>query len=405
MCPEAAVVPDSAFSPRSANKSGRPRCYKGVELDFGSHLSAGWQKVLDQLDEAVIVLDQERVLRHVNPAARRLLGYEEGQPIGGRCRLTTRGVDCESACPLTFALDKGIESVKDFATVYRTVDGRALHLDVTVVPLTGADGDFLGAVEILRPNTPQPGFFACGCSDAAAELRRRATEIAGREEDLVVVGEKPSCLDMAKTVHRFSGLPDSLFFVWTGAWDDVAPWPPGTVFAYGEGLTREIEVQRPAGWRIVLGMPAAEPGLEEYEAWELPLPGELSEDLPQMIGTWITEMAPGKSLSAAALEHLVMVADERGFEALEGILATAVAAAADTITPEHLPVDGRSTVLVDDLIRCGDPLAALEERVLREVIERSGWRMQDAAERLGISRVTLWRKMKDLGIDRPQADR
>jgi len=372
-----------------------------VELDLGSHLGAGWLKVLDELEEAVIVLDQKRVLRHVNQAARRLLGYEEGQSIGGRCRLTTRGVDCENACPLTFALERGFESVEGFATVYHTADGSALHLDVTVVPLSGTGGDFIGAVEILRPNSPRAGFFACGHSDAAADLRRRATEIASCEGDLVVVGEKPSCLDMARTIHRFSGLPDSLFYVWTGSWDGVPPWPPGTVYAYGEGLAPEVAAQRPAGWRIVLGTPGGESGLEEYERWELPLPGDLPEDLPQMIGAWIEEMAPGKSLSAAALEHLVMAAGERGFEALEEILATAVAAAADTITPEHLPVDGRPTVLVDDLMRCGDPLAALEERVLREVIERCGWRMQDAAERLGISRVTLWRKMKDLGIDRP----
>jgi PAS domain S-box-containing protein len=371
-----------------------------VELDLGSQLGAGWLKVLDQLGEAVIVLDQQRVLRHVNQSARRLLGYEEGQSIGGRCRLTTRGVDCENSCPLTFALEKGLDSVEGFATVYHTADGRALHLDVTVVPLSGAEGEFLGAVEILRPSGPQAGFFACGLSDAAADLRRRATEIASRDGDLVVVGEKPSCLDMAKTIHRFSGLPDSLFRVWTGSWDEVTPWPPGTMYACGEELPPEIEGRRPDGWRIILGAPHGEPGPEGHERWELPLACDLSEDLPRMIGAWVDERAPGKSISAAALERLVEVANERGFEALDEILTNALAAAADTITLENLPVDGHRTVLVDDLMSCGDPLAALEERVVREVIERCGWRMQDAAERLGISRVTLWRKMKDLGIEK-----
>jgi len=38
---------------------------------------------------------------------------------------------------------------------------------------------------------------------------------------------------------------------------------------------------------------------------------------------------------------------------------------------------------------------------LREVLERSEWRMQEAADRLCISRVTLWRKMKELGIEKP----
>ena len=84
--------------------------------------------MLDHLSEAVIVLDEQRVLRHVNEAARRLLGYEEGQEIGGRCKLTTRGVDCEHACPLTFALNNDLERVEDFATIYHSIDGRELPL-------------------------------------------------------------------------------------------------------------------------------------------------------------------------------------------------------------------------------------------------------------------------------------
>jgi transcriptional regulator of acetoin/glycerol metabolism len=39
--------------------------------------------------------------------------------------------------------------------------------------------------------------------------------------------------------------------------------------------------------------------------------------------------------------------------------------------------------------------------LLRAALERCDWRMQEAAEKVGVSRVTLWRKMKDLGIERP----
>ena len=61
---------------------------------------------------------------------------------------------------------------------------------------------------------------------------------------------------------------------------------------------------------------------------------------------------------------------------------------------------GARPMFVDELLRADKPLAALEERVVREVVELCGWRMQEAADRLGISRVTLWRKMKDLGIEK-----
>lgn len=382
------------------NKNHRPRCYRGVVLDIRDQLGGGWLQVLDQIDEAAIVLDHQRILRHVNRAARRLLGYEEGQPVGGRCRLTTRGVDCENACPLTFALETGLETVQNFATVYHSVDGRALHLDVTVIPLADDSGGFQGAVEILRPNRPQPGFFSCGQSEAAVGMQRRAAELAGRDCDVVVVGERPSCLDVARTIHRFSGLPDGLFSVWNGSWDDPTPWPPGTVFAYGHGVFSEIVENRPEGWRVIVGMPTLSEDTDGHEIWELPPLGDLSDDLARMIGAWVAEMAPGKSVSAAALEQLVLMAVENGLEEVEKTLATALAAASDRVDLDHLPVDGYRTALVEELMKTGNPLAALEERVLREVVERCGWRMQEAAERLGISRVTLWRKMKDLGIEK-----
>jgi transcriptional regulator with PAS, ATPase and Fis domain len=383
-----------------ANKNRNPRCYRGVTLDSGDHLSASWLQVLDQLDEAVIVLDHQRVLRHVNQAARRLLGYEEGQPVGGRCRLTTRGVDCENACPLTFALETGLETVQNFATVYHSIDGRALHLDVTIIPLADAAGEFRGAVEILRPNQPQHGFFTCGRSETALGMRQRVAELAGRNCDLILVGERPSCLDVARTIHRFSGLPDGLFNTWGGCWDDPTPWPPGTVFAYGHGVFSEVDESRPEGWRVIVGMPTLKGDLDGLEIWELPPPAEFGSDLTRMIGAWVAEIAPGKSVSAAALERLVLMAGENGLEEVERTLAVALAAASDRIDLDHLPVDGHRTALVDELMKTGNPLAALEEMVLREVVERCGWRMQEAAECLGISRVTLWRKMKDLGIER-----
>ena len=53
----------------------------------------------------------------MNDAARRPLGYEQGQEIGGRCKLTTRGTDCDNACPLSFALNNDLDRVDDFPTV------------------------------------------------------------------------------------------------------------------------------------------------------------------------------------------------------------------------------------------------------------------------------------------------
>ncbi len=91
--------------------------------------------LLEHLGEPVLVLDRQRNLKFINDRARKLLGFAQDEPVGGRCRLTTRGADCEQACPLTFALDMGLEAVEGFSTVYTSRDGRPVSLSVTVIPL------------------------------------------------------------------------------------------------------------------------------------------------------------------------------------------------------------------------------------------------------------------------------
>jgi transcriptional regulator with PAS, ATPase and Fis domain len=362
-------------------------------------IGGAWAKVLDQLGEAVIVLDHQRTLLHVNDAAKRLLGYENGQQAGGRCKLTTRGVDCESACPLTFALETGLERVEDFATVYHTIDGRALALSVTVIPLIGSGGTFRGAVEILRPTDPKPGFYLTGSSIVTSALRERVKGFARSQEDILVIGEAPACRDVAQALHRFSGMPDSLFQTWDGSWDGINPWPPGTMYASADAVCGVFDETRPEGWRVIIGGTSAVED-SSLEILELPTVCEREEDLSTMIVAWIEDLSPRTRVTQGALERLEGVVLDRGLKELERVLTAALAVAGDCVEEGHLPVDGYRAAFMDDLLKAPNPLAALEERLLREVLERCDWRMQEAAKRMGISRVTLWRKMKDLGIEK-----
>jgi PAS domain S-box-containing protein len=358
-----------------------------------------WIEVLDNLGEAVIVLDGQRNLLHVNDAARRLLGYEQGQEISGRCKLTTRGTDCDKACPLTFALNNELDRVDDFPTVYQAADGRAVALKVTVIPFTDEAGALRGAVEILRPTEPSPGFFLAGTSRHVEALRERVIALARTDADVFLVGERPVCRDVARALHRYAGLPENLFRTWYGRWDDFSPWPPGTLFADGDAADALLSGDRPEGWRLVIGGSDA-PRESPLEVLELPSVEELDSDLSTMIVRWIQELAPRTRASHAALGRLERVLRDCGFKELERVLTTALAMAEDRLEEDHLPIDGYHTALVDELLRSPKPLAALEERLLREVLDRCGWKMQEAADRIGISRVTLWRKMKDLGIEK-----
>ncbi len=367
-------------------------------------LDTQWSEVLQRVDDAVLVLDDQRILRFVNAPARRLLGYEENQVVGSRCKLTTRGVDCENNCPLTFALESKIDRVDDFTTVYRTKDGRAVPLTVTVIPLRDDGGRFLGAVEILRPRELEPGFFLAGSSPAVRALKSRLIRHSRAHGHLVLVGARPACRDLSRAVHRLAGLPDELFEVWTGSWDDVRAWPPGTMYADGCAATALLESTPPEGWRVIAGVsPDVGPpdcGLR-VEVVELPAMTEIREDLELMVAAWVNELAPGKTVTPGALGRLGRLACGCGFEALEKALIAAVASSDGRIEEEHVEADGYSSDLVEELLQSDAPLAALESHLLTEVLHRSGWRMQEAADRLGVSRVTLWRKLKDHGIERP----
>lgn len=376
------------------------------QIDLLELLGDAWPAVLQHLEDGVLVLDSQRTLRFVNQRARGLLGYGEQDQIGGRCRLTTQGLDCENACPLTFAIESDIKQVENFSTVYHTDDGTPVPLSVTVIPLLDADGEFRGAVEILRPTEPDPGFVLAGQSAMSIGLRRHIDRIARNTSHVVLVGDGPACTDVARAIHRFSGVADALFHSWVGSWESLPVWPPGTVFAFGDAADSVMKVEPPDGWRVVAGfaskqdVPAAL--AVSFELVELPSAADLGDDLSLVVAAWIDDLAPGLEVSSSALVGLTRIAKELGFEKFQGVVIAAVASAGNSLEEEHVPLDGYGTELVDELLQEPNPLAALEKRLLNEVLHRSGWKMQDAADRLGISRVTLWRKIKDHGIERPE---
>lgn len=74
----------------------------------------------------------------------------------------------------------------------------------------------------------------------------------------------------------------------------------------------------------------------------------------------------------------------------------------NTILPEHLP---RELVNLRDwaeehleIAPEGSSLNTIEKEWIVKILEKSGWKYQEAARRLGISRTTLWRKLKTYGL-------
>ncbi len=370
-----------------------------VETQLAGLLRNRIPLLLDQLKEAMIVMDSERQLIYANPAATELLGFVKGEKVSGRCRETTRGTDCSNSCPLSFMLEMSGEPVRNFPTVYRKQDGTPVSLQVTILPLKDDEGDFLGAIEILRPHRPDLGFYLSGESELVEHLREFLLSWAGG--DLVLVGEEAACRDLALSLHRSRGLPDELFRDFKR--DSGDAWPPRTLFGFGgECLGLLGDQVSPGVWRILaLGRDSQDLIPEKHDVLRLPAPGEIPQDLPTIFLNWAERLQPGIRIQQGAIDRLVAIALESGLEEAAQVLEVALERNSSRLELEHFPCKESPKVsLWQEVADEEDPLAAVESRFLREVLEANDWKIQAAAESLRMSRVTLWRKMKQHHIER-----
>ena len=108
-------------------------------------------------------------------------------------------------------------------------------------------------------------------------------------------------------------------------------------------------------------------------------------------------------LSPAAAERLLSYAWPGNVRELENAVERAsLLATGDTILPDDLPPHiALGTGLGSAPALPGQTnLAAVEKAHIVQTLERCGWNHSRAAEALGIGRTTLWRKLKEYGLDR-----
>ena len=134
----------------------------------------------------------------------------------------------------------------------------------------------------------------------------------------------------------------------------------------------------------------------------LPPLRERRDDIPPLVEHFIEKYRhkTGKSIRALApeaMEVLMEYSFPGNVRQLENIVEHAfVRCQGGVIEKCHLPSDlvGRADDLVARVLAEENPLQALERETVQRVLEQCGGKAALAARRLGISRVTLWRKLK-----------
>ncbi len=132
---------------------------------------------------------------------------------------------------------------------------------------------------------------------------------------------------------------------------------------------------------------------------ELPPLRERREDVPLLADHFLKRLAlregRRKVFASAAYGILERYAWPGNVRELENAVAHAyVCSPGDVIQPEALP---------DHILRGEDPFGgtdpyAEEREQIYAALEATGWNKGETAKRLGWSRTTLWRRMRDLGI-------
>ncbi len=138
----------------------------------------------------------------------------------------------------------------------------------------------------------------------------------------------------------------------------------------------------------------------------LPPLRERKDDIPHLVRHFIEkfnkEMAMEvTNLSPRAMELLMEYNYPGNIRELEHILEHAfVRCREKTIHPEHLPKDLQSIDIIDSALESETPLKELERETIIRALNEASWKLTACAKRLKISRTTLWRRMKELKIEK-----
>lgn len=138
----------------------------------------------------------------------------------------------------------------------------------------------------------------------------------------------------------------------------------------------------------------------------LPPLRERKDDIPLLVNHFIEkfnkEMGRAvTNISPRTMELLLEYSYPGNIRELEHIMEHAfVRCQGKTILPEHLPKEFKNIDVIDKAMESERPLKDLERETIIRALEETGGRHQDCAKRLKISRTTLWRRIKELNIEK-----
>ena len=415
--------------------------------------------VADALADGVFTTDAKGRITYWNEGAHRILGWTADEALGADCSLlagdAVNGCSCGGG-PIRCGLAMSGCSSKQCTT--RTKDGRPIVIVKSAAVLRDASGEHVGALESFTlamcpdPAAVRPGFGGLvGGHPAMLELYRTIELVASSAATVIIVGESGAGKDrVAEAIHALGprssrplvrvrcaevdALLDRDGFVAPPAPGEEAPLEQasgGTLLLAEIGnlspsaqlkLLRYLERRETArsgpvsvasGDARVLCTTsddvrrAVEEGRFRADLYfrlnvfpvRVPPLREHVEDVIPIARHLLRERTPSAGIAVETGYALAAYHWPGNVRELENVLEyAALRSGGKEILPEHLPPEL--------FVQAPPPPPADERARLAEALARCGGSRALAARALGISRVTLWRRMRKHGVIGPgEADR
>jgi two-component system, NtrC family, response regulator HydG len=452
---------------------------------------SGLKAFLDNLEEGILFLDQERRVVAINQAASQMLGRGHGEILDRLCPSIFQGTGCARGCEqngrCSLMASGGQEKLLQDLVVQRP-DGVLVPLRMwaTVLP---AEASLAYCAVVLRDRTHELQLEEAaserfhlgglvGHSPVMQALFQQILRVAASEASILITGESGTGKELvARALHDNSSrakgpyvrvhcaafpehlLEAELFGHARGAFtgaaaaregrfeaahggtlllDEIGEVPPSVqvkllrvlqereIERLGENQTRKVDV------RIIAATHRDLPAMVQNGSFRadlyyrlrvlpvhIPPLRERRDDIPLLVGTLLANMRArpqGRDipLSAAAMDALESYDWPGNVRELVNALEYAVVHAdGPSILPRHLPPEIRETLhtraalpsartsVVAPLVRhhYRSPVQQDEKTVLVQALVACGGNRAATAATLGMSRTTLWKKLKQHGLD------
>ena len=454
---------------------------------------SGLRQFLDNLEEGILFLDQQRHVVAINAAASRMLGQSHDNILNKLCPSLFKGTACARNCDKKghcTLMKNAIQGKNVQDLVVQRPDGMLMPLRMWAMVLP-SDERLAYCAVVLRDRTHEMQLEEAardrlrlgglvGHSGVMRDLFRQILRAAASEASILLAGESGSGKELvARALHENSSrakgpyvrvhcaafpeqlLEGELFGHARGAFTGAATAREGRFEAahggtllldeigevplsvqvkllrvlqeheierLGENQTRKVDVRIIAATHRDLPAMVSRGEFREdlyYRLRVLPLhvPAlrERKEDIPLLVSSMLANMLtrhPGRDvqLSNEALDALGAYSWPGNVRELVNALEYAmVHVDGTTILARHLPPEIQETshrvanLLADDTA----PASALVQRYYRApaqqpgqeketlllALKETGGNKAAAAEKLGMSRTTLWKRLKQYGID------